>query len=405
MSVNTLIVLLGLMILRLNVNAFVQDSIILSGVTYLDENLNSTFDLEDVELKNIPIEIYEDVNQNYQVDLFDLKIAETTTNIYGEYTISVNKYDYLESTYKINSSSDDAVQNEPGGQMVLDGYAASGIREIGLRFNEIDIPQAASIESASLKITMANGSEDFIEIIVKGELSNNASTFTNEDYNIFTRPRTNAVIEWHSYEPREMFQEIEIDGIKEVIQEIVNQPGWRNGNSLVLIIADFDSDMLMFDAGYPAELIIKYKDDEPNNTSYIISPKVENIPSEYEMFDKPFVFYKSHSQDNHWVNFGFIDKSKENTNPVSNIDQNQDINVWPNPTIGPINISLNTITENNSFKLKVFTPDGKLIKYSELDFTSTGEALYDLSDLSKGTYLLAFYDNTANKFVKKLILQ
>lgn len=384
-----------------------SDSIFIDGNVYLDNNLNSKFDLLDSGIGEVVIELYEDINHNNEIDHNDLKIKTATSNTNGEYNLAIEKQTLIQTTYKVNSSSDDAVQNEPGGVMVLDGFAASGIREIGIRFTDIELPQAARIESATLKITMANGSEDFIEIIAKGEASDNANTFINEDYNIYTRPRTNTVIEWQSSVEREMFQEIEIDGIAEIIQEIVDRPGWRYGNSLALIIADFDCDMFMFDAGYPPELIINYVDETPENTSYILAPKTQNLNSSYELFSEPFVFAKSAiGGHNHYtVDFGFNLKKSDFDEPIIEDIVTPEIHIWPNPTFGPINISTLGITDFDDFEIKVFGVNGRLFNYDKLVFSDEGEGDYDLSHLSKGIYIVVISKESKTLFSEKVIIQ
>ena len=73
-----------------------------------------------------------------------------------------------------------------------------GDQVVGLRFNTLNIPQCAPINSAYIQFTAkgVNGNEGSCNLTIYGEDSDNAVTFENTDYNISSRPKTSASANW-----------------------------------------------------------------------------------------------------------------------------------------------------------------------------------------------------------------
>ena len=114
---------------------------------------------------------------------------------------------------------------------------------VGMRFNNIDIPQGAIITSAYVQFHV-----DEIEVpgdnrpgtkFLRGEAVDNAATFSDTAFDIASRPTTSAEASWdwpfwlteHEEGPDQRTSDIAA-----VIQELVDRPGWSPGNSLALII-------------------------------------------------------------------------------------------------------------------------------------------------------------------------
>jgi len=76
-------------------------------------------------------------------------------------------------------------------------------------------------------------------LIIQGEATDNSPTFDNISWDISSRPRTTAEVVWTPapWTTRgEAGPDQQTPDIASVIQEIVNLPGWAEGNSLVIII-------------------------------------------------------------------------------------------------------------------------------------------------------------------------
>jgi uncharacterized protein YjiK len=110
---------------------------------------------------------------------------------------------------------------------------------VGMRFNGLDIPQGATIESAYIQFQVDEATSGTTSLTIQGESRDYAATFTTATGNISARPRTAAMVSWLP-EPWLAVGEARFDqrtpDIASVIQEIVDRPGWTTGNSLAIIV-------------------------------------------------------------------------------------------------------------------------------------------------------------------------
>ncbi|GEM_PF-3977829 len=202
---------------------------------------------------------------NYQVAATDgikfIKIARTGNNIYvdaaaykqivqtgGESSVSLTRI--------VNSSTDDAEEEGPDGSNLGPGgmslvstdleisqdleSPSAGNQKIGLRFNTINIPPGATIKEATLSFKAVqadspNSNNGTTALTIKGQATDNAPTFTTAVNNISNRALTTASTLW---DPPVWFptQTYTTPDIKAVVQEIVNRPGWADGNSMAFVI-------------------------------------------------------------------------------------------------------------------------------------------------------------------------
>lgn len=116
-----------------------------------------------------------------------------------------------------------------------------GVQTIGVRFNNITIPPGSTILNATIQFSVdATGSND-VELTIYGELTENAATFLDHPslYNISDRPTTTAnavwsVPPWLNEGNRGAAQRT-VD-LSDILTEIISQPGWTSGNSIVFIM-------------------------------------------------------------------------------------------------------------------------------------------------------------------------
>ncbi|MCW8884570.1 MAG: VWA domain-containing protein, partial [Motiliproteus sp.] len=112
---------------------------------------------------------------------------------------------------------------------------------IGLRFNNINIPQGSTISSAVASFTADADSSDTTSLTIYGHDTDQSSQFSTTADNLgsISRPRTTASVSWSSSGGLTAW----VDGstydspdLTSIIQEIVNRSGWCGGNSLSLIL-------------------------------------------------------------------------------------------------------------------------------------------------------------------------
>ncbi len=137
----------------------------------------------------------------------------------------------------------------------------------GLRFQEIQIPQGATITSAKLKMVSTLSNIPATDIEIAGELVDDSTAFNTGSNDLSGRTRTTARVNWNTANefPLSGEQVTSVD-FTPVIQEIVDQAGWCGGNDLNLILesssADAGSNRKLVAAdqgdGNGAQLIIEY---------------------------------------------------------------------------------------------------------------------------------------------------
>jgi hypothetical protein len=161
---------------------------------------------------------------------------------------------------EINQSSDDAEEGGNNGAMTTtssdlelgeydtwtQGGVEQGLQTIGLRFNDITIPQGSNILAANLTFTCDVPGAGPVQLTIFGEDVANAETFKDynlnpddHSFNITNRPRTlESVVwdvpEWLNAGDAGMAQQT--PDLAGIVQAIVNRVDWASGNSMVFIM-------------------------------------------------------------------------------------------------------------------------------------------------------------------------
>ena len=153
---------------------------------------------------------------------------------------------------QVNKSSDDGEEQDPSGNMRNtddgnlempyedEGTPASDKQMVGIRFEDITIPQGSAISDAWVRFDVDNikNGTDPVSLIIAGELSPNAVTFGDNNFDISGRPGTTAQVVWVPDNWTATHTKHFTSNIAPVIEEIVNQDDWQTNNALVLIISD-----------------------------------------------------------------------------------------------------------------------------------------------------------------------
>ena len=150
----------------------------------------------------------------------------------GERTVYSTVSDYAEEDNSDGSvdigSSDLELVNETNNQTV------------GIRYSNVDLDQAQTITSAFVQFEVDEVTSGEITITIRGELTTNAAAFSTSANDVTGRSTTTASVSW-TPDDWTTLNENGIDqrtvDISSIIQEIVNQGGWANGNSLALIFS------------------------------------------------------------------------------------------------------------------------------------------------------------------------
>jgi PEP-CTERM motif-containing protein len=122
---------------------------------------------------------------------------------------------------------------------------------VGLRFTDLGIPQGATITSATVQFMVdETDAENPTNVDVLGELAANSAQYTTTAFNISSRAKTAAIVDWDNIPlwNNPAGDTGDCDGgcdagpaqrtpnLATIVQEIVNQPTWASGNALSILI-------------------------------------------------------------------------------------------------------------------------------------------------------------------------
>ncbi len=108
---------------------------------------------------------------------------------------------------------------------------------VGLRFRNVQIPQGATITSASLEFEVDSADSEATSLAILGEDSDNPASFTDSTHDITGRPITSNTVVWSDVEAWTTVGEKKLSpDITSVVQEIVDRTGWCGGNAMAFLI-------------------------------------------------------------------------------------------------------------------------------------------------------------------------
>ncbi|MCK5832022.1 MAG: VWA domain-containing protein, partial [Methylococcales bacterium] len=116
------------------------------------------------------------------------------------------------------------------------GGATETEQTVGLRFQNVAVPQGATITSATIEFEAANDDSEATSLTIKGEDSDNSSLFVSTANDISSRTQTTASVDWSSIPAWTNGSRYQTPDITSVIQEIVNRSGWCGNNALAVFL-------------------------------------------------------------------------------------------------------------------------------------------------------------------------
>ncbi|GAX59225.1 hypothetical protein SCALIN_C01_0156 [Candidatus Scalindua japonica] len=146
---------------------------------------------------------------------------------------------------RITQISDDAEEDFSGNMRT--GSAANTLslgsdKYVGVRFLNVNIPPGAIISNAYVEFkSNASPSEPATYLLIRGEASDDAATFTSNFQDITNRTETSASVPWTispQWTNNNLYQSPDLSTI---VQEIVARPGWSSGNAMVIQFESTDS--------------------------------------------------------------------------------------------------------------------------------------------------------------------
>jgi type IV pilus assembly protein PilY1 len=118
-----------------------------------------------------------------------------------------------------------------------------GEEHIGLRFQDINIPQGATINSARIEFVAAGTRSQATDLVIYGVAADNAGPWPNTTDNyikdLLAPPRsglTTADQPWNNVETWVSNNTYSTPDITAIVQEIVDRGGWTSGNTMAFVI-------------------------------------------------------------------------------------------------------------------------------------------------------------------------
>ncbi len=154
------------------------------------------------------------------VNLAQGQTINSTANDYGEETNSDG------SMYLTSSDL----------ELCYDGH----LQTVGVHFNNLSIPQGATITTAYIQFTADESQSGSVTIDIKGEDVDDAPEFTSNDYDITGRTTTTASVSWSpaSWTAGDNGSAQKTPELKTIVQEIVNRANWDQGHDMVFIFSN-----------------------------------------------------------------------------------------------------------------------------------------------------------------------
>ncbi|GEM_PF-671100 len=107
-------------------------------------------------------------------------------------------------------------------------------RNAGVRFQNITIPQGATITSAYIETYLHSSSYDDIDVNIYGDFADHSLNFADTNTLVNNRLKTSAFVLWNAGNSGTGYKKS--PDISSVVQEIVNRGGWQSGNSISMLM-------------------------------------------------------------------------------------------------------------------------------------------------------------------------
>ncbi len=141
------------------------------------------------------------------------------------------------------------------------GGGAATTQVVGLRFNNVNVPQGAVITKAYLEFVSAADMSSGAAVNIQAHKSSASPTFSTTTGDLSTRPKTTAVVPWAlgSWTTGTAYQSPDVSS---VVQEVVNLSSWCGGSLTFLIQGTGTRRFVSYD-GQPIDaprLVVEFDD-------------------------------------------------------------------------------------------------------------------------------------------------
>jgi hypothetical protein len=145
---------------------------------------------------------------------------------------------------RISEAADDVEEGATNGLMYLDSSDLElgddphylGAQTVGLRFQEVPVPNQAIIVSAYLEFAVHEATSEGTTVEIRAEVSQNAAPFKSNEYNLTSRSLTSQAIKWQIPPWDSVGERHQSPDLSPLVQQLVNRQGWNSAQSMVFMM-------------------------------------------------------------------------------------------------------------------------------------------------------------------------
>ncbi|NNC96327.1 MAG: T9SS type A sorting domain-containing protein [Chitinophagales bacterium] len=212
---------------------------------------NQIMDAGDPGISGADVDIYRDFNKDGLINGGDVLLSTVTTNVSGHYSY-VPTDNLVSFTNRVATGNDDAEEDYESSDLgevdrsssdldLGEGYTSGSERSfVGIRFQNVNIPIGASIDSASITFKARSSESGTCNLTFVCEDVDDATSYGGSDFDITGRSYTAATVTWNGVPNWIDNQLYTTPNLAVAVQEVVDRPGWISGNSLAFGVTGTD---------------------------------------------------------------------------------------------------------------------------------------------------------------------
>ncbi|PIR24766.1 MAG: hypothetical protein COX62_04365 [Deltaproteobacteria bacterium CG_4_10_14_0_2_um_filter_43_8] len=160
------------------------------------------------------------------------------------------------------------------------------VQTVGLRFTGVNLPANATLLKAYIQFTTDEVKNEAADLKIEAEAVASAASFITERYNLSSRPRTEANVQWQPQTwlaINEAGEKQQTSDLRPLIEELLQQPGWQPGNNIAFIISGSGKRVARsFDKspGMAPRLVVEYVTDSEQPVEAALSSVAVRVSSD-----------------------------------------------------------------------------------------------------------------------------
>ncbi|TCI90173.1 fibronectin type III domain-containing protein [Tenacibaculum sp. M341] len=375
-------------------------------------------DEDKIETRTIQVDNALEVGEVSNNNVFQIPTNLDVWNPANGSVVTINKEGNVDTTpdvktieITISNGRDDVEENKNGNvytyssdlELVYDSRNKDSYQTIGLRYRNVSLPKNVTITNAYIQFTADESNTESTELEIALENTASAAGYSNSN-NVSRRNFFTNRVNWKpaAWEGGQTGSAQKTPNLKNLIQELVNKNDWNQGNSLSFAIlgkgnsltsksAKRVADSYERSASKAPKLIVSYTTKSGN-----ICNGVQNWQSNVNYTEGQKVVYEGNLFErtaSEWNFLGACSNIASKNSEVSLVNvppifSENDLEVYPNPFIDQINITVNNNYFNKPLTIELFNINGQQVYKEVFKVKEASGKIINPAILAKGMYFL-----------------